>query len=48
MVNAGFSKYLMEGFMRGIPPTDAMLIKKKTMLAKVRQKPIEYISFLLK
>ena len=47
MVNAGFNKYLIEGFKRGIPPTEAMLIKKNTMLTNVRQKPMEYMSCLL-
>lgn len=46
MVNAGFSRYLMEGLKSGIPPTEAMLIKKNTMLTKSRQKPIEYMSLL--
>jgi hypothetical protein len=41
MVNMGFSRYLIEGFKRGIPPTDAMLMKKNTILTKVTQNPIE-------
>jgi hypothetical protein len=44
MVKAGFNRYLMEGFKSGIPPTEAMHMKKNTMLNKVRQKPIEYMS----
>ena len=47
MVNAGFSRYLIEGFKRGIPPTEAMLMKKKTTLTNIKQKPIEQMSFLL-
>ena len=47
-MNAGFNKYLIDGFMRGIPPTDATLMKKNTILNKVKQKPMEYMSFLLK
>ena len=46
MVNAGFKRYLMEGFKSGIPPTEAMLMKKNTTLIKNRQKPIEYMSLL--
>ena len=48
MVNAGFNKYLIDGFKRGIPPTDAMLIKKNAMLTNIKQNPMEYMSFLLK
>jgi len=48
MVKAGFNKYLIEGFKRGIPPTEATLMKKNTILNNIRQKPIEYISLLLK
>ena len=47
MVNAGFSRYLIEGFNIGIPPTEAMLMKKNKILTSIRQNPIEYISFLL-
>ena len=47
MVNAGFSRYLIEGFNIGIPPTEAMLMKKNKMLTIIRQNPIEYISSLL-
>ena len=46
MVNIGFSRYLIDGFKRGIPPTVAMLMKKNTMLINVRQNPIEYMSSL--
>ena len=28
MVNAGFNRYLIEGFKSGIPPTEATLMKK--------------------
>lgn len=45
IVKAGFSKYLIEGFKRGIPPTVAMLSPKNTMLIKIKQNPIEYMSF---
>ena len=41
IVKAGFNKYLIDGFKRGIPPTEAMLMKKNTMLISVKQKPIE-------
>jgi hypothetical protein len=41
MVKIGFNKYLIEGFKSGIPPTEAMLIKKNTMLINIKQKPIE-------
>ena len=41
IVKIGFNKYLIEGFKRGIPLTDAMLIKKNTMLTKIKQNPIE-------
>ena len=47
MVKIGFNKYLIEGFKRGIPPTEATLIKKNTILTNIRQNPIEYMSFLL-
>jgi hypothetical protein len=47
IVKAGFSRYLIDGFKRGMPPTEAMLMKKKIMLTNIRQKPIEYMSFLL-
>ena len=41
IVNAGFNRYLIDGFKRGIPPTEAMLIKKNTILTRIKQKPIE-------
>ena len=41
IVKAGFNRYLIEGFKIGIPPTEAMLIKKNAMLTKIKQKPIE-------
>ena len=41
IVNTGLSKYLIDGFKSGIPPTDAILKKKKAMLTIIRQKPIE-------
>ena len=41
MVKAGFSRYLMDGFKRGIPPTVAMLTKKNAILTKIKQNPIE-------
>jgi hypothetical protein len=41
MVNIGFNKYLMEGFKIGIPPTEAILIKKNPMLINIKQNPIE-------
>ena len=41
IVNAGFNKYLIDGFRIGIPPTDAMLMKKNAILTKIRQNPIE-------
>lgn len=47
MVNAGFNKYLIDGFNIGIPPTVAILIKKNTMLTNIKQNPIEYMSSLL-
>jgi len=47
IVNIGFNRYLIEGFKRGIPPTEAMLTKKNTILIKIKQNPIEYMSFLL-
>ena len=47
IVKAGFSKYLIDGFKRGIPPTDAMLIKKNATATKIKQNPIEYMSLLL-
>ena len=46
IVKAGFNRYLIDGFKSGIPPTDATLMKKNTMLINIRQKPIEYMSFL--
>ena len=48
IVNAGFNKYLIDGFKRGIPPTEAMLIKKNTIPTNIKQKPMEYMSFFLK
>ena len=48
IVNAGFSKYLIDGFKIGIPPTDAMLIKKNAILINIKQNPIEYMSLLSK
>ena len=48
IVSAGFNKYLIDGFRRGIPPTEATLMKKNPMLSKVKQKPMEYMSLLLK
>jgi hypothetical protein len=48
IVKIGFNKYLIDGFKRGIPPTVAMLTKKNTILIKIKQNPIEYISFLSK
>lgn len=47
IVNAGFNRYLIDGFKIGIPPTDAMLMKKNPMLTNIKQKPIEYMSLLL-
>ena len=41
IVNAGFNRYLMDGFKRGIPPTVAMLTKKNAILTKIKQNPIE-------
>ena len=41
IVNAGLSKYLIEGFKIGIPPTEAMLIKKNAILTNIKQKPSE-------
>jgi hypothetical protein len=41
MVNAGFNKYLMDGFKSGIPLTDATLMKKNMMPTRVKQKPME-------
>ena len=41
IVRAGFSRYRIEGFKSGIPPTEAMLMKKNTMLINIRQNPIE-------
>lgn len=38
----------MDGFKSGIPPTVAMLIKKNEIAIKIKQNPIEYMSFLLK
>ncbi len=48
MVNAGFNRYLSDGFKIGIPPTEATLIKKNPILTKIKQNPIEYMSLLLK
>jgi hypothetical protein len=48
MVNAGFRRYLIEGFKSGIPPTEATLMKKNTILINIKQNPMEYMSFLLK
>lgn len=47
MVNAGFNRYLIDGFKIGIPPTEAMLRKKNAILTNTKQKPIEYMSSLL-
>ena len=41
IVKAGFNRYLIEGLKRGIPPTEAMLMKKNTMLISKRQNPME-------
>ena len=41
MVNVGFNKYLIDGFKSGIPPTEAMQIKKNAILINIKQKPIE-------
>ena len=41
IVKAGFNKYLIDGFKIGIPPTDAMLMKKNAKLTNIRQNPIE-------
>ena len=41
IVKIGFNKYLIDGFKRGIPPTEAMLMKKNTILTNVKQNPIE-------
>ena len=38
----------MDGFKRGIPPTDAILIKKNTLPTSIKQKPMEYMSFFAK
>lgn len=38
----------MEGFKRGIPPTLAIQIKKNMMDIKIKQKPKEYMSLVLK
>ena len=48
MVNAGFNRYRIDGFKIGIPPTEAILIKKNPMLTKIKQNPIEQMSLLLK
>lgn len=48
IVKAGFNRYLMDGFKRGIPPTEAIEMKKNTMDIKIRQKPMEYKSLVLK
>lgn len=47
MVNAGFNRYLIDGFKSGIPLTEAMLIMKNTTPINIKQNPIEYISLLL-
>lgn len=47
IVKTGFNKYRIEGFNSGIPPTDAILMKKNTIPTKIKQNPIEYMSFLL-
>lgn len=41
IVNAGLSKYLIEGFRIGIPPTEAMLKKKNAILTNIKQNPSE-------
>ena len=46
IVNIGFNKYLIDGFRRGIPPIEAMHIMKNTILINIKQKPMEYMSFL--
>ena len=41
IVRAGFKRYRIEGFKSGIPPMDAMHMKKNMMLINSRQNPIE-------
>lgn len=48
IVKAGLSRYLIDGFKSGIPPTETIEMKKKTIEINTRQKPIEYRSSVLK
>lgn len=38
----------MDGFSIGMPPTEAIDMKKNTIATSIRQNPMEYISWLLK
>ena len=48
IVKIGLSKYLIEGFKIGIPPTETIEMKKNTTDTKIKQNPKLYISLLLK